>query len=107
VIVWEIVYFNFMPDFVDKYTAYMVGKMTASGASQQAINATIQQMKDMKRLFDNPLTNAAISIIEPFPIGLVITLISSAILRKKSPAVSQDSPSQSRSGDVLDQPSSF
>jgi hypothetical protein len=32
---------------------------------------------------DNPLTNAAMVFIEPFPVGLIITLISSAILRKK------------------------
>jgi len=36
-----------------------------------------------KKLYDNPLINATITFIEPFPIGLVITLISAAILRKK------------------------
>jgi hypothetical protein len=107
VITWEIVYFNFMPDFADKYTAFMVEKVKASGGNQQAINATIEQMKDLKRMLDNPLKNAAMTFLEPFPIGLIITLISSAILRKKGTAVSKDSTSQSRSGDVLDQPSSF
>jgi hypothetical protein len=107
VITWEIVYFNFIPDFADKYTAYMVEKVKASGGNQQAINATIEQMKDMKRMLDNPLKNAAMTFLEPFPIGLIITLISSAILRKKGTAVSKDSASQSRSGEVLDQPSSF
>jgi Protein of unknown function (DUF4199) len=107
VITWEIVYFNFLPDFADKYTAYMVEKVKASGGNQQAINATIEQMKDMKRMLDNPLINAAMTFLEPFPIGLIITLISSAILRKKGTTVSQDSTSQSRSGEVLDQPSSF
>jgi hypothetical protein len=96
VITWEIVYFNFMPDFADKYTAYMVEKVRASGGNQQAINATIEQMKEMKRLLDNPLKNAAMTFLEPFPIGLIITLISSAILRKKGTAVSKDSASQSR-----------
>ena len=107
VITWEIVYFNFMPDFADKYTAYMVEKVKASGGNQQAINATIQQMKDMKRMLDNPLINAAMTFLEPFPIGFIITLISSAILRKKGPAVSQNSASRGQSGDVLDQPSSL
>jgi hypothetical protein len=107
VITWEIVYFNFIPDFADKYTAYMVEKVRASGGNQQAINATIEQMKELKRMLDNPLKNAAMTFLEPFPIGLIITLISSAILRKKGTAVSKDSASQSRSADVLDQPSSF
>lgn len=84
VIAWEIVYYNFLPDFVEKYGAYMVEKAKASGASQQAIEATVQEMKNMKVMLDNPLINAAMTFIEPFPVGLIITTISAAILRKKS-----------------------
>ncbi|MEO8433939.1 MAG: DUF4199 domain-containing protein [Pyrinomonadaceae bacterium] len=83
VITWEIIYFNFMPDFADKYTAYAVEKAKASGANAQQVEATVQQMKDMKAMFDNPLTNAALTFTEPFPIGLIISLISAAVLRKK------------------------
>ncbi len=90
VVAWEIAYFNFLPDFADKYTAYAVEKARASGASQQAIEATVQEMKNMKSLLDNPLTNAAMTFIEPFPVGLIITLISSAILRKKKKAEDGD-----------------
>ena len=83
VVAWEIVYFNFLPDFADKYSAYMVEKAKASGASQQAIDAILQEMKNMKSMLDNPLTNAALTFTEPFPVGLIITTISAAILRKK------------------------
>lgn len=83
VVAWEIIYFNFLPDFADKYTAYMVEKAKASGASQQAIEATMQEMKNMKAMLDNPLIHAAMTFIEPFPVGLIITTISAAILRKK------------------------
>ena len=37
----------------------------------------------MKVMLDNPLINAAMTFIEPFPVGLIITLVSAAILRKK------------------------
>jgi hypothetical protein len=40
-------------------------------------------MNSFKKLYDNPFFNAAITFTEPFPIGLVVTLISAAILRKK------------------------
>jgi hypothetical protein len=83
VIAWEIIYFNFMPDFAEKYTAYMVAKARASGASQQTIETTLQEMKNMKAMLDNPLINGAMAFIEPFPVGLIITLVSAAILRKK------------------------
>jgi hypothetical protein len=83
VVAWEIIYFNFMPDFVDKYASYMVEKARASGASQQAIDAQVQQMNSFKTMYDNPFINAAITFVEPLPIGLIVTLISAAILRKK------------------------
>jgi len=72
-----------MPGFVDKYAGYMVERLRASGASQQMIEAKIQEMKAFKVMYDKPFINAAISFLEPFPLGLVITLISAAILRKK------------------------
>jgi hypothetical protein len=90
VIAWEIIYFKFMPDFVDKYTSYVIQKARASGASQQAIDNQLQQMKSLKAMYDNPIINAAITFTEPFPIGLIVTLISAAILRKKTGAAISD-----------------
>ena len=89
VIAWAIVYYNFLPDFADRYAAYMVEKAKASGATQQVIDATLQEMKSMKTLLDNPLIFAAIGFAEPFPVGLIITTISAAILRKKRGANNQ------------------
>jgi len=84
VISWEIIYFTILPDFVDKYAKYVVEKAQASGKSAAEIEALRQQVKGFKPLLDNPLTNAAITILEPLPVGLLMTLISSAILRKKT-----------------------
>ena len=86
VVAWEILYFNFMPDFMDKYASYAIEKARASGASQQAVDAQLQEMKSFKAMYDNPFFNAAITFTEPFPVGLVVTLISAAILRKKRTA---------------------
>lgn len=83
VVTWEIVYFKLMPGFAEKYTTYMIDQVRASGASQQVIDAKMQEMKSFNALYDNPLINAAITFTEPFPIGLIVTLISAIILRKK------------------------
>ena len=83
VVTWEIIYFKLMPDFADKFTNYAVEQVRASGASQQAIDAKLQEMKSFVAMYNNPLMNAAITFTEPFPIGLIVTLISAAILRKK------------------------
>jgi len=83
VVTWEIIYFNFMPDFADKYAAYMIEKARAAGESAQKIQAIADQMKSMKAMLNNPFLNAAFTFLEPLPIGLIVTLISAAILRKK------------------------
>jgi len=64
---------------------YMMEQVRASGASRQVIDAKMQEMNSMKVLLDNPLINAAITFLEPFPIGLIISLISAAILRRRKP----------------------
>jgi hypothetical protein len=91
VVTWEILYFNFMHDFMDKYGAYVIEKLKASGASPAAIQAQLQQLKRYKELEENPLINAAMTFIEPFPVGLAITLLSAAVLRRKP----QSQPAQS------------
>ena len=80
---WEVIYFNFMPDFTEKYTTAAIAKMRASGASDAVIAARKKQMDQMKKLYDNPFTNAAITFIEPFPVGLIVTLVSAGILRRR------------------------
>lgn len=84
VVTWEVLYFNFLPDFMDKYNAYIMEKLKASGASAAAVQAKLQELKRFKELYDNPLFNALMTFIEPLPIGLAVTLISAAFLRKKA-----------------------
>jgi hypothetical protein len=84
VVTWEILYFNFMHDFMDKYGGYMLEKSKAAGASAEALKAQIEQLERARELYQNPFFNVAITFLEPFPVGLVITLVSAAILRKRA-----------------------
>jgi len=81
---WEVIYFKFMPDFGDKYAAHEIAALRQKGATDAAIAAKKTEMDQMKVLLDNPLTNAAMTFIEPFPVGLIMTLVSAAILRKRA-----------------------
>jgi hypothetical protein len=87
VVTWEIIYFNFMHNFMDDYTAHAMAKVKASGANPAAIQQQLQQLKKSRELYENPFYNAALTFAEPFPVGLVITLISALIVRRKVPAV--------------------
>jgi hypothetical protein len=83
VVTWEIIYFNFMPDFLDKFDAYEIAKLKAAGASAAVLQRHIEEQNHMKVLYANPLFNAALTFIEPFPVALLVTLISAAVLRKR------------------------
>ena len=83
VIAWEITYFNFFPDFLDRYSAHVLEKMRAAGESEAAIQKTTAQMATMAKYYDNVLFNSAITFMEAFPVGLIVTLVSAGILRRK------------------------
>jgi hypothetical protein len=83
VIMWEIVYKTWFPDFLDKYSSYVLDKARASGASAAEIAQQTAEMNHMKSLYQNPFYRAAFTFVEPFPVGLLITLISAAVLRKR------------------------
>jgi Protein of unknown function (DUF4199) len=83
---WEIIYYKLMPDFGDKYTAHAIDTMRKKGAPEAAIAEKKKELEKMWAMLDNPLINAAMTFIEPFPVGLLMTLVSAAILRKRTPA---------------------
>ncbi len=82
---WEVVYYksNFMQDFIEKYSAHVVEQVRNSGAGEAAVQAKLQEMKRFKELYANPFFNAAVTFLEPLPPGLIMTLISALILRKR------------------------
>jgi hypothetical protein len=90
---WEVLFKTMFPDFMDKYSASMVAKAQASGLSAQDLQAKINEINQMKVMYANPIYNILFTFIEPFPVGLAITLISAAVLRKKARPESAQSPS--------------
>jgi hypothetical protein len=83
VVAWEIVYFNFIPDFADQWGAYAVEQLRAAGATQAALDAKAAEMLEFKKMYDNLLINAAFTFVEPLPVGFLVTLVSAVTLRKK------------------------
>jgi len=49
-----------------------------------SVPAKMDEIQQMKVTYANPLYNVLCTFIEAFPVGLVITLISAAVLRKKA-----------------------
>jgi TM2 domain-containing membrane protein YozV len=83
VVTWEIVYFNFMPDFIDKYSIHATQDLRNSGKPPAQIEQEIQEMNRMMTLYKNNfLVNIAFTLVEPLPVGLIMAFISALILRR-------------------------
>jgi hypothetical protein len=84
VIGWLVNYYLFMPDFMDKYTAVMLAKAKASGISADKLAKKTADMAQMKEWYKNPLFVILMTYVEILPVAVVITLISSLILKRKT-----------------------
>ncbi|MBA3648320.1 MAG: DUF4199 domain-containing protein [Chitinophagales bacterium] len=84
VVAWLIDYFYFIPDFMEKYSAHSLNQLRASGASQVEIDKQTTQMANFSAMYKNPFFNAMMTYVEILPVGLVVTLISSLILKRNS-----------------------
>ncbi len=83
VLAWEILYFNFLPHYMDSYFAAQIQRVQSSPGTPEAIHAKVAAIRQSQIAYQNPLINALYTFIEPFPVDLLITLISAIILRRK------------------------
>ncbi len=84
---WLIDYNYFIPDFAEKYSKHMIEELKTSGASQTEIDQKTKEMAEFSVMYKNPFYNAAMTYMEILPVGLIVTLISSLILKRKTAAV--------------------
>lgn len=83
VIAWMIISNTLMTDFMEKYADYTLQKLRDSGASAETIAEQTKQMEYYKGVYKNPVMTAAFTFLEPFPIGLLVSLIAAGVLRRK------------------------
>ena len=83
VIVWLIDYHFFIPDFAEKYSAHMLANLKASGANATVMAEQTEKMNRFSAMYKNPFFNALLTYSEIVPVGLLISLISAAVLKRK------------------------
>lgn len=83
VIVWLFYYYLFVPDFLSKYIPHVLKEVAQNDPS--ALAAKTKEMENFKEMYKNPLFVILITYSEVLPIGLIVALISSLILKKNKP----------------------
>lgn len=83
VLAWMIVSETLMPDFMEQFARQTLEQMKKDGATEAAIAAKAAKMQQFVAQYKNPLFKMAITFMEPFWVGLLVSLLSAAILRRK------------------------
>lgn len=84
VLTWEayMVYTNYT--FMDEYVASTLESMKAEGKSAAEIAKFSTDMAEFAKDYANPLYRMAITLSEIAPVGMLVALVSGALLRKSS-----------------------
>jgi hypothetical protein len=70
-------------DFMKKYTESYINNMKTKGATEAEIEQTTKRMADMGAMYKNPVIRFGMTLFEILPVGIAITLISAAVLRRE------------------------
>lgn len=79
---WEVIYFNFAPDYLEKAAEHSIATMRADGASEAAIAERQAEMTAFAEKYRNPFFNAAVTFLEPLPVAVLVTLVSAGVLSR-------------------------
>lgn len=70
-------------DFMQKYTTYYLDKMKKEGASEAEVEKARTDGEEFMKLYQNFFIRFAMVLMEILPVGIIVTLISAALLRKR------------------------
>lgn len=80
VVVWLFYYYLFVPDFMEVYTDHVLHQCT----SEAELAEKKEEMETFNKMYENPVWVVLLTFAEVFPLGLVVSLISALILKKKT-----------------------
>ena len=78
VLVWLVILYNFFPNFAEHYTDMAIEK-----ASPEEVAKVTEEMNSFKEMYKNPIMVILFTYIEILPLGIVFSLVSALILKKK------------------------
>lgn len=85
-IAWMIFSHFFMADYMQQYINYEMGKMRQAGASAAQIQEYVAEANVWAERYNNPIIRFFMVMLEPLPVGLLMTLVASFISMSKHKA---------------------
>ena len=83
VAMWEVLVATVEKNFAHDYTTSMVKRAENSGLKGAALEAKLAQIRKFEATYSNPVYRMAMTLLEPLPVGIVLSLVTAGVLRKK------------------------
>lgn len=80
---WEVVYSMIGQEFLQAMNHHYELELRASSATDAEIQKSVSDMASFMEWYKNPLIRFGMTLMEIFPVGLLNTLVSAGLLRKK------------------------
>ncbi|MEQ8524824.1 DUF4199 domain-containing protein [Gracilimonas sp.] len=81
---WEVYLQTSDVDFIETYSTSIIENMKAEGEPEAEIQAMQEQLQFYADIYENTFFRILMTLSEILPVGLIIALISAALLRKSS-----------------------
>ena len=81
VVSWEISMAYSSWDFIAYYKTAIIDAAKANGATPEELQKAVADAESFATMYQNPLVRIPMTFLEMFPVGLLISLLSAAVLR--------------------------
>jgi hypothetical protein len=78
---WELALVLIDGDFAEMFAQQMVARAEDKGLTGDALAAAVRQAGEFEAMYRNPLYRMPMTFAEIFPVGVLVSLVSAAVLR--------------------------
>jgi hypothetical protein len=80
---WELYYRGSGQEFLQKYTAHYIDGLRKGGSSDAEVTKAETEMAQFQEMYKNFFVRFGFTLMEIVPVGIIVTLISALLLRKR------------------------
>lgn len=81
---WEVYVNTFAADFIDQYTQCQIDQLKIDGVTGESLSTQSAELLDGAKMYkENALYRMALTFMEIVPVGILASLVSALILRKR------------------------
>lgn len=80
---WEIAYSQYGETFTNEMVNHYMEEKKSEGASEAELAKAKADFENFSQMYKNPVIRFCLTLLEPSPVGIVVTLITAALVRRK------------------------